>query len=82
MRNQMKSQSIPAPTNCTAFARNNDRTKKTLAQNHRNIWSSVNNDVPDGHPKSHPYLSRRQFDPDPHCDLRLARKIRRPGKVR
>ena len=65
MTNQMKSQSIPVPNNCTAFARNNDRTKKTLAKNARASWNPVNNAVPDGHPKSQPYLSKRQFDLNP-----------------
>ena len=65
MSNQMKSQSIPAPVDCTAFARKNDRTKKVLAKNARSTWNPVNNAIPDGHPKSQPYLSRRQFDLNP-----------------
>ena len=65
MTNQMKSQSIPVPNNCTAFARNNDRTKKTLAKNARASWNPVNNAVPDGHPKSQPYILRKRFDADP-----------------
>ena len=65
MSNQMRSQSIPAPADCTAFSRNRHRATKTIAKNTRGNWNPVNNAVPDGHPKSQPYLSRRQFDLDP-----------------